>query len=214
ELCNMAYQGAKVIHPRAVEIAMQAKVPIRIRSTYSDSIGTVVTSIDPDSRGSDIRDRIVTGIAHVSNVTQIKVFAKKEQYYLQAEVFKAMANEKISVDFINISPNGVVYTVTDEMAERAIQVLNGLGHEPVVEQHCSKVSIVGAGIAGVPGVTSKIVTALSDHGIRILQSADSHTTIWVLVKQEDLVKSVNALHDAFHLEEETVNINLTDIKNS
>ncbi len=49
ELCNMAYQGAKVIHPRAVEIAMQAKVPIRIRSTYSDSIGTVVTSIDPDS---------------------------------------------------------------------------------------------------------------------------------------------------------------------
>jgi aspartate kinase len=213
ELCNMAYQGAKVIHPRAVEIAMQAKVPIRIRSTYSDSIGTVVTSIDPDSRGSDIRDRIVTGIAHVSNVTQIKVFAKKEQYYLQAEVFKAMANEKISVDFINISPNGVVYTVTDEMAERAIQVLNELGHEPVVEQHCSKVSIVGAGIAGVPGVTSKIVTALSDHGIRILQSADSHTTIWVLVKQDDLVKSVNALHDAFHLEEETVDINLTNIKN-
>jgi aspartate kinase len=213
ELCNMAYQGAKVIHPRAVEIAMQAKVPIRIRSTYSDSIGTVVTSIDPNSRGSDIRERIVTGIAHVSNVTQIKVFAKKEQYYLQAEVFKAMANEKISVDFINISPNGVVYTVTDEMAERAIQVLNELGHEPVVEQHCSKVSIVGAGIAGVPGVTSKIVTALSDHGIRILQSADSHTTIWVLVKQDDLVKSVNALHDAFHLEEETVDINFTNIKN-
>ncbi|WP_342434104.1 aspartate kinase [Neobacillus sp. FSL H8-0543] len=211
ELCNMAYQGAKVIHPRAVEIAMQAKVPIRIRSTYSESIGTLVTSIDPDARGNDIRDRIVTGIAHVSNVTQIKVFAKKEQYYLQAEVFKAMANEKISVDFINISPNGVVYTVTDEMAERAIQVLNELGHEPVVEQHCSKVSIVGAGIAGVPGVTSKIVTALSDHGIRILQSADSHTTIWVLVKQDDLVKSVNALHDAFHLDEETIDIKLSNL---
>ena len=45
ELCNMAYQGAKVIHPRAVEIAMQAKVPIRIRSTYSDNLGTLVTSI-------------------------------------------------------------------------------------------------------------------------------------------------------------------------
>ena len=45
EVCNMAYQGAKVIHPRAVEIAMQAKIPIRIRSTYSDSLGTLVTSI-------------------------------------------------------------------------------------------------------------------------------------------------------------------------
>lgn len=211
ELCNMAYQGAKVIHPRAVEIAMQAKVPIRIRSTYSNDLGTLVTSISKESRGSDIKERTVTGIAHVSNVTQIKVFAKKDQYYLQAEVFKAMANEKISVDFINISPNGVVYTVTDEMTEKAIKVLKEIGHEPVVERHCAKVSVVGAGIAGVPGVTSKIVTALSEQGIRILQSADSHTTIWVLVKQDDLVKSVNALHDAFHLEEETLETKLTDI---
>lgn len=211
ELCNMAYQGAKVIHPRAVEIAMQSKVPIRIRSTYSDNLGTLVTSISRDSRGSDIKERTVTGIAHVSNVTQIKVFAKKDQYYLQSEVFKAMANEKISVDFINISPNGVVYTVTDETTERAIKVLKEIGHEPVVERHCAKVSVVGAGIAGVPGVTSKIVTALSENGIRILQSADSHTTIWVLVKQDDLSKSVNALHDAFHLEEETLETKLTDI---
>jgi aspartate kinase len=212
ELCNMAYQGAKVIHPRAVEIAMQSKVPIRIRSTYSDNLGTLVTSISKESRGSDIRERTVTGIAHVSNVTQIKVFAKKDQYNLQAEVFKAMANEKISVDFINISPNGVVYTVTDEMTERAIKVLNEIGHEPLVERYCAKVSVVGAGIAGVPGVTSKIVTALSENGIRILQSADSHTTIWVLVKQDDLVKSVNALHDAFQLEEEEIlETKLTDI---
>jgi aspartate kinase len=211
ELCNMAYQGAKVIHPRAVEIAMQAKVPIRIRSTYSDDLGTLVTSISKESRGSDIKERTVTGIAHVPNVTQIKVFAKKDQYYLQAEVFKAMANEKISVDFINISPNGVVYTVTEEMTDRAIRVLKEIGHDPVVERHCAKVSVVGAGIAGVPGVTSRIVTALSENGIRILQSADSHTTIWVLVKQDDLAKSVNALHDAFHLEEETLDIKLTDL---
>ncbi|PEQ93823.1 aspartate kinase [Bacillus sp. AFS006103] len=211
EVCNMAYQGAKVIHPRAVEIAMQAKVPIRIRSTYSEGLGTLVTSLNKNNRGSDIKERVVTGIAHVSNITQIKVFAKKDQYYLQAEVFKAMANERISVDFINISPNGVIYTVTEEMTDRAIHVLNELGHDPVVERHCAKVSVVGAGIAGVPGVTSKIVTALSDHGIRILQSADSHTTIWVLVKQEDLVKSVNALHDAFQLEEESLEFNLFDL---
>lgn len=201
EVCNMAYQGAKVIHPRAVEIAMQAKVPIRIRSTYSDNLGTLVTDLNKENLGSDFKERLVTGIAHVSNVTQIKVYAKKDQYNLQAEVFKAMAVEKISVDLINISPNGVVYTVTDEMTNRAIEVLTELGHEPVVERMCARVSIVGAAISGVPGVASKIVTALSEQGIRILQSADSHTTIWVLVKQEDLVKSVNALHDAFQLEE-------------
>ncbi|HJV31064.1 MAG TPA: aspartate kinase [Bacillales bacterium] len=212
EVCNMAYQGAKVIHPRAVEIAMQAKVPIRIRSTYSDNLGTLVTSLNKQNRGSDINERTVTGIAHVSNVTQIKVFAKKDEYNLQAEVFKAMANEKISVDFINISPSGVVYTVTNEMSEKAIEVLNNLGHEPVVARNCAKVSVVGASIAGVPGVASKIVTALSEQGIRILQSADSHTTIWVLVKQDDLAKSVNALHDAFNLEVDSLEYHQSDLQ--
>ncbi|KAB2337565.1 aspartate kinase [Cytobacillus depressus] len=202
EVCNMAYQGAKVIHPRAVEIAMQAKIPIRIRSTYTDGLGTLVTAINKERLGIDFRERIVTGIAHLSKITQIKVQAKKDQYDLQAEVFKAMANEGISVDFINIYPNGVNYTVSEEMTKKAIQILEDLGHSPKVEKDCAKVSVVGAGMQGVPGVASKIVTALSEQEIRILQSADSHTTIWVLVKQQDLTKAVNALHDAFQLEKD------------
>jgi aspartate kinase len=130
------------------------------------------------------------------------VYAKEGHYELQSDVFKAMANEGISVDFINISPNGVVYTVAGEMTDRAVAALRQIGYDPVVTKGCAKVSTVGAGIAGVPGVTAKIVTALSEQGIQILQSADSHTTIWVLVKEEDLKKAVNALHEAFHLSEE------------
>ncbi len=202
EVCNMAYQGAKVIHPRAVEIAMQAKVPIRIRSTYSDHPGTLVTTTSHLEKGNMIKERMITGIAHLSNITQIKVFAKKNQYDLQSEVFKAMASEGISVDFINISPNQVIYTVTEEMTEKAVSILHGLGYEPTIERDCAKVSVVGAGMAGVPGVTFKIVGALSENGIRILQSADSHTTIWVLIKQVDLATAVNSLHDAFELEKE------------
>ncbi|MGE7760608.1 aspartate kinase [Peribacillus sp. NPDC097895] len=204
EVCNMAYQGAKVIHPRAVEIAMQAKVPIRIRSTYSEGLGTLVTGVNKGSQGSDIRERLVTGIAHVPKITQIKVRAKKDQYNLQAEVFKAMANASISVDFINIYPSGVVYTVSEEMTELALSILSELGHEPVIERNCAKVSVVGAGINGVPGVAAKIVTALSEKEIAILQSADSHTTIWVLVKEEDLIEAVNSLHYAFQLHENEV----------
>lgn len=210
EVCNMAYQGAKVIHPRAVEIAMQAKVPIRIRSTYSDGLGTLVTSMNKGSNGSEIKERLVTGIAHVSKITQIKVKAKKDQYNLQAEVFKAMANASISVDFINISPNAVVYTVTEEMTSNAISILENMGYEPFIQRNCAKVSVVGAGINGVPGVAAKIVTALSDREITILQSADSHTTIWVLVKEQDLSVAVNALHDAFQLHEETPEYRITD----
>ena len=113
--------------------------------------------------------------------------------------FQAMANASISVDFINISPNGVVYTVNEEMTDRAISVLENIGYEPMIVRNCAKVSVVGAGIAGVPGVTAKIVTALSEKGISILQAADSHTTIWVLVREEHLAEAVNALHDAFEL---------------
>jgi aspartate kinase len=56
-------------------------------------------------------------------------------------------------------------------------------------------------MTGVPGVTSAIVSSLSNEGIRILQSADSHTTIWVLVKEMDLINAINALHDTFQLQE-------------
>lgn len=199
EICNLAHQGAKVIHPRAVEIAMQAKVPLRVRSTYSDGPGTLVTSSIVNKKGSDIHDRVVTGIAHVPNVTQITVTSIEGHYNIQSEVFKAMAQEGISVDFINISPNAIIYTVMDKMTDRAIAVLKELGYEPKVIRNCAKVSAVGAGMTGVPGVTARIVSALSKEGIQILQSADSHTTIWVLVHEEDMVRAVNSLHDEFCL---------------
>lgn len=194
EICQMAYQGAKVIHPRAVEIAMQANIPVHIRSTYSTKEGTTVSE-------KTISDRVITGIAHIANVTQIKVIAKDGQYDVPERVFKAMAKEKISVDFINIHPRIVVYTVADDVTERALVTLQSLDYDVDVRRHCAKVSVVGAGMAGVPGVAAKIVSALSAENIQILQSADSHATIWVLVKGEDMVKAVNALHRAFELNE-------------
>lgn len=199
EICNMAYQGAKVIHPRAVEIAMQAKIPLRVRSTYSDSLGTLVTSMAQGTKGADIKDRTVTGIAHVSGITQLRVQGNEP-----AAVFQAMANAKISVDFISISPERATFTVTADNESLALETLHELGYSVEVTPNCAKVSAVGAGIAGVPGVTAKIVTALAERNIAILQSADSHTTIWVLVREHDMKAAVNALHDVFLLAEEGV----------
>ena len=204
EVCNMAYQGAKVIHPRAVEIAMNAKVPLRIRSTYTDHPGTLVTSIKKINRGRDVQERLITGITYMDNVTQIKVKAGEGEFDFQAKVFKAMAQEHISVDFFNISPQEIVYTVSDHVTDRALDALKQLGYQPECHRGCAKVSAVGAGIAGVPGVMAKIVSALTDLGIQILQSADSHTTIWVLIHQKHLKAAVNALHKTFELEKEEV----------
>ncbi|MBB5172021.1 aspartate kinase [Texcoconibacillus texcoconensis] len=197
EISHLAYEGAKVIHPRAVEIAMQAKIPIRIRSTFSEAEGTLISAGSNGRLGSDVEERVITGIAHVKGVSQIKVFAEEGDYTLQSRVFEAMAQENISVDLINIHPLGVAYTVKDEMTDRAIEVLQQRGLEPSVLRNCAKVSAVGAGMTGVPGVASQIVEALTDRNIKILQSADSHTTIWVLVSEDDMVEAVNALHEHF-----------------
>lgn len=200
EICNMAYQGAKVIHPRAVEIAMEANVPIRVRSTFTEDLGTLVAS--PDSLRSlnqKLKDRHVTGIAHFPGLTQIRVTAGEGQYDLQLRVFKTMAQHQISVDFINVNPSGIMYTVFDHEADRASSMLRDLGYEPELLPGCVKVSVIGGGMNGVPGIMAQIVEALTEEDILILQSADSNTTIWVLVQQSDMVKAVRALHQKFQL---------------
>lgn len=203
EICQLAHQGAKVIHPRAVEIAMQRNIPIWIKCTFSDAPGTLVSSMQPDMcAGTDITgDRIITGIAHTPNVTQIQVPTSEVPDLLQVDkqIFKGMALADISVDFISVQPETVLYTVQDDVAQKAVNILQNMGFKPTALSGCAKVSIVGGGIAGVPGVMANMVEALSDAGVRILQSADSHTTIWVLVNKEDMVPAVQALHKKFNL---------------
>lgn len=200
EICNLAYQGAKVIHPRAVEIAMEEQIPIRVRSTFSDDNGTLVTANNKFKAAKEqllFDNKIITGITQVPHIAQIKVYGKEGEYDLQLKVFKAMAQNKISIDFINVNPLGVAYTVHEEVVDQAIAILQEMQYEPIVTRNCAKISAIGAGMAGVPGVMAHIVEALSTNDIQILQSADSHTTIWVLVTEKDMEKAVKALHQKF-----------------
>ncbi|UJF35391.1 aspartate kinase [Paenibacillus hexagrammi] len=200
EICNMAHNGAKVIHPRAVEVAMHANIPIRVRSTFSKGEGTLVTAADITGQEMNkVEDRFVTGIAQFTNITQIQVSAVEGHFDLQLKVFKTMAQNQISVDFINVNPSGVVYTVFDHEAERAVKLLKAQGYDPKILSGCAKVSVIGGGMNGVPGIMAHIVEALTEEDIRILQSADSNTTIWVLVQGEDMKKAVRALHHKFYL---------------
>jgi len=203
DICHLAHQGAKVIHPRAVEIAMQKNIPLRVKCTFTDAPGTLVTNIQPDmSIGSDsIGDRIITGIAYTPNLTQISINIQDEENKSQAvkKIFKGMALADISVDFISVQPESVLYTVRDELADKAMNILRNMGFEPEALSSCAKVALVGGGIADVPGVMANMVEALAESGVEILQSADSHTTIWVLVKKEQMVTAVKSLHQKFQL---------------
>lgn len=199
EICNLAKQGAKVVHPRAVEIAKQANIPIRVRSTNSTKMGTLITESKTQPTGKDIPKRLITGIAHVESITQMKVKIIGDIQKQQSAVFKAMAEADIPVDFINISPSEVEYTIPDNLTNKAVTIVENLGHEYTIVKNCVKASAVGTGMTSVPDVASRVVQALTNKDVPILQSADSHATIWVLIKKTDLIPAANALHEEFGL---------------
>lgn len=201
EIRHLAYEGAKVIHPRAVEIAMQHNIPLRVKCTFSDDPGTLVISNNELSKYDIIHHRPITGITHIPNLTQIKVFTKDYPHIenVQLKIFKAIYMANISVDFINIHPHAVIFTVKDFIGDTVIQILEKIGIKAEVIINCAKIAAVGAGMTGVPGVMANIIEALTKVDVQVLQSADSYTTIWCLVKNDDMEKAVQALHEHFKL---------------
>ncbi len=200
EIVHLAYEGSRVIHPRAVEIAMQEKIQVRVRSTYLEDEGTLVTFKKTPGLDRGFKDQLVTGIAHQAGITQIKVRTNtSNSMELHDQLLTELAAAGVSVDFFNIFSKGITFTVPNDKLKRTTEIIERLAVDYEINENCAKVSAVGAGIQGVPGVAAKVVSALAGQQIQILQSADSHTTIWLLIKETDLEKAVNALHDTFLL---------------
>src|SRR5207247_2081097 len=109
----------------------------------------------------------------------------------------ALAEHGISIDLITLLPEMLAFTVKEEAVPQAANLLSTLGYEVQVSGPCAKVSIIGAGMRGRPGVMARVVKALHDAGTEILQTADSHTTISCLVWREKLQRAPAPLHDAF-----------------
>ncbi len=203
EVCQLAHQGAKVIHPRAVEIVMTKNIPLVVKSTFSDAPGTLITNVaQPDSGGRPVTDRIATGVASIGKIAQLKVsLPENAPGNASFSIFKAMADNQISVDLINVHPGQVMFTVAEEVVGKAACKIEELGYEANSTLDCAKVSVVGGGINGVPGVMANFIQALSKYEIAILQTVDSHTSISVLVKNADVQKAVTSLHETFNLAE-------------
>lgn len=201
EVCEMAHLGAKVVHPRAVEIAMEGRVPLRIRSTFSDNLGTLIC--DGNNIGQvEIRsDKVVTGLAHISEMALVKIQSDEDMNKngQVLEVFQLMAKAGISVDMIQVSPNQIGFILNEDYSDRAKEVLAGLGLHISAEKGFAKVAIVGSGMRGVPGVMARMVKGLQRAGISIYHSTDSHTNIACLVKREEMCNALQALHDEFEL---------------
>ena len=195
EVFEFADQGAKVIHPRAVEIAMKSNIPLIIKNTMNNSLGTII-----NNDGEDNNSNIITGITHLAHRVQITVAIndnlQNSNYY---SLFNILANNEISVDLINVFPSQKIFTIDKEHLESLNLVMNSLKIKYSCIKNCSKIAIIGSRMRGIPGIMAKILNSLSREKIEILQTADSHTTIWCLVRSENTEKAINALHKEFNL---------------
>src|SRR5438552_1302456 len=141
----------------------------------------------------------VIALAHLPDVVQLKIARKRgEDLSRPLGALAALAEHGISIDLITLLPEMLAFTVKEEAVPQAANLLSTLGYEVQVSGPCAKVSIIGAGMRGRPGVMARVVKALHDAGTEILQTADSHTTISCLVWREQL-RALVALHDGFGL---------------
>ena len=193
EVFQLAEQGAKVIHPRAVDIAMKSNVPLFIKNTMSDAKGTLI-----NNNGDLTNNKIITGITHQNNRIQVKIKAKENiNNPKYKDLLSLLAANKISLDLINIFPEQQVFTIGEEKKQELENILNAINIKYSLTENCSQLAIVGSRMTGIPGVIAKIVKSLNENNIEVLQTADSHMTIWCLVHSKDAINAINILHKAF-----------------
>lgn len=207
EMLELAQAGANVLHPRSVETAKVYNVPLRVRSSFKlDNLGTLVLGVDE----MEI-NKAVAGIAADLSQARIVVCDVPDKPGAAAAVFTALADSNISVDMIIQSyadkvanTNDIAFTICADDVDAALEVLNKLKdkwHFSKVEANTdiAKVSAVGAGMIGRPGIASKMFQALADANINIRMIATSEIKISCLVNKEDTKKAIKVLHDVFEL---------------
>ncbi len=202
EVCQMAHNGAKVIHPRAVEIAMSSNVPLIVKSTFREAPGTIITNERAaGSLGSDvaINDNMASGVASLSDLAQFRITLNPEDMSAGRKLFEDLAAAGISVGSLNLSEKEAMFAVFSPDVDRTCEVLDNTEFKYVLNTGCGKVTVVGNAMRGVPGVMATFVAALASRKIAILQTVDSDTTISAIIKEEYLNEAVKALHEAFKL---------------
>ncbi|MBT9258541.1 MAG: aspartate kinase [Clostridiales bacterium] len=199
EVFQLAHGGGKVVHPRAVELLMRAGIPIRVRRARDTEGGTWVVR---ERQGQDPWGTYGRPVTFVTQKPHLVLVEVEGDLWDQARAFRAVADAGISVDLIHIHRRGQSFTVPEEVAEKVEEALLRAGFSPRMEGGLAKVTVVGSGMHGRPGVAAAVVEALAEKGIPILAAADSHVTVSCLVPGEAMAEAVRALHRRFGLAEE------------
>ena len=207
EMLELASLGARVMHPRAVELGEVYGVPILVRSSFSDAPGTLITRIEDVEVRKNVR-----GIAHDTDVAKIRIVGVPDRPGIAAAIFMPLADAAISVDTIvqNTSLDGktdLSFTVSRAEHSRAAALVetivpnigaSGLDHS----EDLAKVSVVGTGMQSAPGYAARMFRALAAAGINIDMITTSDIRITCIISASQADEAVNALHAAFELDQE------------
>jgi aspartate kinase len=205
EMLELAAVGARVIHPRAVEIGELYGVNIHVRSSFHEGVGTMIVAHVP----MEDRQR-VRGIAEESNVAKITVVGVPDRPGIAAAIFEPLGAAGISVDVIvqNIGRSrrtDLTFSVAQsdlKAAEKLVKAAaKAIGATRVLSAGgIAKLSIVGTGMLGTPGIAGRMFRALADAGINIEMISTSEIRITCLVARDQVEKGVRILHKTFDLD--------------
>ena len=209
EMLELASLGAKVLHPRSVEVAKIHNVPLSVRSSFeTEKEGTFVVN----KEGLE-KNLVVTGVASDKNTAKIGIFDVPDTPGIAAKIFERLGQANVNVDMIiqsatrNKKVNDISFTIPKNDLHHAVDVIDSLQEEMgfgevVCADDVAKVSIVGAGMVSSPGVAAKMFTTLSNEGINIEMISTSEIKISCVIKNygDNVNKAVCSLHDAFDLD--------------
>ncbi len=211
EMAEMAWRGAKVMHPRAVELGALYGVEIHVKGSFSEGPGTVITGGD-DLERLETRET-VAGIVHDLDVARVTLNGIRTGPGTLSRVFAPLAERGISVDVIVESglkdgKADVAFTVRrgdfPEAREVAEEIAVSLGGKAEGEEKLGKVSVVGTGMLNRPGYAAKMFDTLGEAGIPIRMVSTSEIQVTCVVRAEEVEEAVRRLHGSFELEERDV----------
>lgn len=199
ELAQMARMGSKVVHAPAAVLALESGVPLLVRNTFTSHCGTQVVPIQ-----AVLPSALATAVASTPDVVRYSVDLGADEGSVthmaaQTSVYESLAEAGVSLDMFTPADSRLYFTVSGRDTLQASTVLSELGLRYEANGDLAKVTVVGAGMHGVPGVMARVSRSLLDAGIDVMQAADSHVTISVLVESESADDAVRALHAGFGL---------------
>ncbi|MBW4645713.1 MAG: aspartate kinase [Goleter apudmare HA4340-LM2] len=219
EMLELASLGAKVLHPRAVEIARNYGVSLVVRSSWTDDPGTWVTSPQPQGRSLVNLEiaRPVDGVEFDTNQAKVALLRVPDKPGVAARLFGEIARQKVDVDLIIQSihegnSNDIAFTVNTPILNRAEAVAAAIAPalrnqsqadeaEVMVEKNIAKVSIAGAGMIGRPGVAAQMFATLAAAGVNIQMISTSEVKVSCVVAASECDRAVVVLRTAFEIED-------------